>query len=60
MMLDDAAADEFAALRNAKIRVGTMDLKIASICLAQGATLLTRNHVDFEMVPKLRIEDWLS
>ncbi|MBW3597524.1 MAG: type II toxin-antitoxin system VapC family toxin [Planctomycetes bacterium] len=40
--------------------IGTMDLKIASICLAHDATLLTRNRKDFENVAGLQIEDWLS
>ncbi len=57
---DDGAADEFEALKQAKTRIGTMDLKIASICLANHATLLSRNHQDFDYVPGLRVEDWLS
>jgi len=57
---NDAAADEFESLRQAKIRVGTMDLKIASLVLAHDATLLTRNADDFQKVPGLRVEDWLS
>lgn len=40
--------------------MGTMDLKIASISLAHGATLLTRNLRDFEAMPGLRLEDWLA
>lgn len=55
-----AAADEFQSLRQAKTKVRTMDLKIASICLANNATLLTRNVADFERIPDLQIEDWLS
>jgi tRNA(fMet)-specific endonuclease VapC len=57
---DDAAVNEFEALRRARIRVGTMDLKIASVCLAEKATLLSRNINDFGKVPRLRVEDWLS
>ena len=57
---DDAAADQFLALRRAKIRIGTMDLKIASICLANNATLLSANLKDFDNVPTLRVEDWLK
>jgi len=34
----------FERLKQAKIRIGTMDLKIAAIALANDATLLTRNH----------------
>ena len=37
-----------------------MDLKIASIALAHDAIVLTRNRVDFEQVPNLQVEDWLS
>jgi tRNA(fMet)-specific endonuclease VapC len=55
-----ACAAEFPSLKAAKIRVGTMDLKIASIALANGATLLTRNLDDFQKVPGLRVVDWLS
>ncbi len=55
-----ASAAEFAALKAAKIRVGTMDLQIASIVLANNATLLSRNLNDFERIPGLRVVDWLS
>jgi tRNA(fMet)-specific endonuclease VapC len=55
----DAAADAvFVALTKAKVRVGTKDLRIASIALANDATLLTRNTRDFARVPNLRFEDW--
>ncbi len=57
---DDAAVNVLESLREARTRVGTMDLKIASIALAGGATLLTRNTEDFRKVPALRVEDWLS
>ena len=58
--LDLAAADQYNSLKRVKTNVGTMDLKIASIALANDATLLTRNTNDFGNVPGLRIEDWLS
>lgn len=35
-----------------------MDLRIASIALVEGATVLTANTIDFEKVPGLAIEDW--
>lgn len=50
----------FHDLVKSKIRVGTMDLKIAAICLAHDATLLSRNLVDFEKVPGLKVENWLD
>jgi tRNA(fMet)-specific endonuclease VapC len=57
---NDAAVDELESLKRAKVRTGTMDLKIASIVLAGNATLLTRNTNDFSRVPGLRVEDWLA
>ena len=56
---NSAAADTFVGLRRQKLRLGTMDLKIASIVLPQNATLLTRNTGDFSKVRGLRIENWL-
>lgn len=55
---DEAAAGEFQRLKRARIRIGTMDLKVASIVVARGAKLLSRNLVDFEKVPGLSVEDW--
>jgi tRNA(fMet)-specific endonuclease VapC len=55
---DEKAAAEFERLRQAKIRIGTMDLKIAAIVLANDAILLTRNLSDFSQVPDLKAEDW--
>jgi tRNA(fMet)-specific endonuclease VapC len=57
---DDAAIAEFDGLVQNKIRIGTMDLKIASIALANDATVLTCNARDFGKVPNLRFEDWLA
>lgn len=55
-----AAAIEFAQQRAAKVRIGTMDLKIASIAIVNGAKLLNRNVRDFEHVRGLSVADWLS
>lgn len=55
---EERAAIEFQQLRKQKVRIGTMDLKIAAIALANQATLLTRNLADFIKVPRLRVEDW--
>lgn len=57
---DAEAVAQFARLRGERIRIGTQDLKIASIVLSHNATLLTRNVVDFQKVPGLRIENWLD
>jgi tRNA(fMet)-specific endonuclease VapC len=56
---NQVAAEQYNSLKRARTNVGTMDLKIASIALANDATLLTGNTNDFGKVPGLRIEDWL-
>jgi tRNA(fMet)-specific endonuclease VapC len=55
---DAKSVVEFERLRQAKLRIGTMDLKIAAIAIANGAILLTRNRSDFSKVPNLIVEDW--
>jgi tRNA(fMet)-specific endonuclease VapC len=55
---DERAGTEFDHLRAKRLRVGTIDLKIAAIALALGATVLTRNLKDFSRVPDLHVEDW--
>lgn len=45
-------------LQQMKLRVGTKDLLIGAITLANDATLLTRNYQDFHKLPGVRIEDW--
>ena len=55
---DDKAALVFSNLRKRKIRIGTMDLKIAAIVIANKAILVTRNLSDFQQVPGLFAEDW--
>lgn len=54
---DEPAAAEFESLRKQRVRIGTMDLRIAAVAIANDMTLLTRNAVDFERVPGLRFED---
>jgi tRNA(fMet)-specific endonuclease VapC len=55
---DQAAAAIYQRLRRARIRIGTMDLKIAAVAMSKDATLLSRNRRDFEKVPGLTCEDW--
>ena len=57
---DEKAAEKFDALQTAKIRLGTMDLKIAAIALVNNALLLSANRRDFDRVPALRVENWLD
>ena len=53
-----AAHDHYLRLKSQKLRIGTRDLRIASIALAHGATLITRNRRDFDIVPSLQLEVW--
>lgn len=48
----------YSDLRQKKSRVGTQDLRIASITLSVNGTLITRNRRDFEKIQGLRFEDW--
>ena len=58
LSFDAAAAERFHELRTSGIRIASSDLKIAAIVLTRGATLLSRNDVDFAKVPGLLVEDW--
>lgn len=55
---DIAAAAVFEGLLAQRVRISTMDLRIASIALSGGMVLVTRNTSDFRKVPGLQIEDW--
>ena len=55
---DARASIEFSSVRAQRIRIPTMDLRIASIALSNNLILLTRNAVDFGKVPNLVTEDW--
>ncbi len=55
-----ASAGQFDSLKAARIRIATMDLKIAAIALVNQALLLSANLRDFERVPGLQVENWLD
>jgi tRNA(fMet)-specific endonuclease VapC len=56
----EPAVAQYEQLRSMRLRIGTMDLRIAAIALAYGATLVTRNVQDFQRIPGLMIEDWTA
>ncbi len=60
LLFDEAANDELLHLRRSRVRLGSMDMKIASIALSRDATLLSRNLTDFVKVPGLKVEDWTT
>src|SRR5262245_46607927 len=52
-----AAPDRVDDLTRQRLRLGTMDLRVAAIVLVNDATLLSGNLRDFGRVPGLRVED---
>jgi tRNA(fMet)-specific endonuclease VapC len=54
------AVDLFTRFRNSGIKIGTMDLKMACIAMANNVLFLTANRRDFGQVPGLRFENWLD
>ena len=59
---DANAAMEFERLRaSSKMRkIGRADLLVASIALAHGAVVVTRNLRDFRRVPRLDVTNWVD
>ena len=58
VLYDQVSESQYQQLRTLRRRIGTQDLRIAAVALANDLTLLTRNRADFSQVPGLRIEDW--
>ncbi|WP_019501163.1 type II toxin-antitoxin system VapC family toxin [Pseudanabaena sp. PCC 6802] len=55
---DNKASACYQDLLQQKVRIGTQDLRIAAIALANQTILVTRNSKDFVKVPNLCLEDW--
>lgn len=59
---DDPASDECEKIRDHLARLGTLigsnDMMIAAIAIANGLKLVTHNTVEFSRVPGLQLEDW--
>jgi tRNA(fMet)-specific endonuclease VapC len=55
---DVAAIAVYGQLISSRLRVASMDLRIAAIALSHNLILLTRNSKDFSRIPNLVIEDW--
>lgn len=58
LQYDAKAREIYQSLKAQRIRVGTQDMRIASIVIAYNGILLTRNRRDFEKIANLMIEDW--
>lgn len=63
LAFDEAAARRYGEVRAELERKGTpigdADLRIAAIALAEDLTVVTGNTRHFEVVPGLRVENWL-
>jgi tRNA(fMet)-specific endonuclease VapC len=61
---DDTCALELGKTRGSLLRLGIMvspvDLMIGTIALVHNLTLVTHNTADFQNIPGLRLEDWLT
>lgn len=57
---DEDASTIYHRLKSSHPRVGSMDLKIAAICIAHDALLLTRNLKDFSPIHGLQVANWLD
>jgi tRNA(fMet)-specific endonuclease VapC len=61
---DRDCANEFGRvriqLRRTGIEVPSVDLMIGSVALVYDLTLVTHNTTDFQNIPGLRLEDWLT
>jgi tRNA(fMet)-specific endonuclease VapC len=61
---DRGCANEFGQarvqLRRSGIDVPSIDLLIASVALVYDLTLVTHNTADFQHIPGLRLDDWLT
>ena len=58
LQFTEAAQSIYQDLKSQRIRIGTQDLRIASIVLAHEGILLSRNARDFDKVPDLIVENW--
>ena len=59
LSFDEQAAEAFQRLHQQRLRMGTMDRKIAAIALVHDALLLSANLRDFQRVPNLRVANWI-
>lgn len=58
LSFDERATIFFQNLQHLKTQVGTSDLRIAAIALANNGVLITANQRHFRQIPGLLTEDW--
>jgi tRNA(fMet)-specific endonuclease VapC len=61
---DSACAEKFGQVRGTLLQQGisvpTTDLMIGSVALVHNLTLVTHNTADYQNIPVLRLDDWLT
>lgn len=61
---DEHCAEEFGKLRGVLhahgVAISPIDLQIAAVASVHSLTLVTNNTKDFQRVPGLQLEDWLT
>lgn len=61
---DQQAAAVYGAVRASLERegkvIGSMDMLIGAHALSLGAVLVTNNTAEFQRIPKLKVEDWMT
>jgi tRNA(fMet)-specific endonuclease VapC len=64
LTFEEDAAERFGIIQNELLRQGLtvspVDLMIGSVALVNDLTLVTHNTKDFENIPNLRLQDWLT
>jgi tRNA(fMet)-specific endonuclease VapC len=64
LTFEEDAAERFGMIQNHLLRKGItvspVDLMIGSVALVNDLTLVTHNTKDFENIPGLRLQDWLT
>lgn len=56
----ETAMDRFDKLIAMKLNIKANDLRIAAIVLENSAVLVTRNLRDFQKIPHIVLEDWMT
>ena len=64
LQFDSDCAKEFGRVRGQLLQQGIpvsrMDLMIAAVALVHDLTLVTHNTADYQSIPELRLDDWLT
>ncbi len=64
LVFDSDCAKEFGRVRGLLLQQGIsvskMDLLIASVALVHNLTMVTHNMKDYQNIPGLRLDDWLT